>query len=104
MRKSHYHAVIEAISDLQARGFFLDFSVIGNRLLCAQEKRYLEPEEFEVLEIYTFYIGGPICEEAILYAIVSLDEPLKGILLRSGHRAKTMVPEILSKKIRKFWS
>ncbi len=56
--KNNYYNIIDAISDLQARGFFLDFNLIGNKLLCAQEKCYLGAEEFEVLEIYSLY-GRP---------------------------------------------
>jgi hypothetical protein len=81
MRKNNYCTIIEAISDLQARGFFLDFSLIGNQLLCAQEKCYLGAEEFEVLEMYRFHPRGPGRDETVVYAIECLSLPFKGILL-----------------------
>jgi hypothetical protein len=98
-----YYSIIDAISDLQARGFFLDFSLIGNKILCAQEKCYLAPEEFEVLEMYSFHVEGPGRSDTVVYAIESRSRPLKGILLNSGNRSKTPVPPVLFRKIRKFW-
>jgi len=92
MRKNNYCTIIEAISDLQARGFFLDFCLIGNKLLCAQEQRYLGTEEFDVLEMYSFYAGGLTRNETVVYAIESLFRPLKGILLKSGNRADLEIP------------
>jgi hypothetical protein len=85
MGKKSYCTIIEAISDLQARGFYLDFSLIENKLFCAQEQRYLETEEFDVLEMYCFHAGGPIRDETAVYAIESLTRSLKGILLNSGN-------------------
>jgi hypothetical protein len=103
MIKYNYYTIIDAISDLQARGFFLDFSLVGNKLLCAQEKCYLGAEEFEVLEMYSFQVSGPTGDETVVYAIESLSRPLKGILVNSGNQAATQLPPILSRKIRKFW-
>jgi hypothetical protein len=81
MRKTNYCNIIEAISDLQARGFLLDFCLIGNKLLCAQEQCYLGAEEFDVLEMYHFHVGGLTRDETVVYAIESLFRPLRGILL-----------------------
>jgi hypothetical protein len=103
MCKNNYHTIIDAISDLQARGFLLDFSLIGNRLLCAQEKCYLGAEEFVVLEMYSFHADGTARYETVVYAIESLCQSLRGILLNSGCQTQTRVPAILSRKIRKFW-
>jgi len=103
MRKNNYFTIIEAISDLQARGFLLDFCLIGNKLLCAQEKCYLGAEEFDVLEMYCFPAGSFARDETVVYAIESLSRPLKGILLNSTNQTPTYVPSILTGKIRKFW-
>jgi hypothetical protein len=103
MRKNNYCSIIDAISDLQTRGFLLDFSLIGNQLLCAQEKCWLGADDFDVLEMYCFHGGGLSRNETILYAIESLFLPLKGILLNSGCQTGTQVPPIIGRKIRKFW-
>jgi hypothetical protein len=103
MRQNNYCSIIDAISDLQTRGFLLDFSLIGNKLLCAQEKCYLGADDFDVLEMYRFHAGGLARDETVVYAIESLFQPLKGILLNSGNQILTHVPPILISKIRKFW-
>jgi hypothetical protein len=89
MRKKNYCTIVEAISDLQARGFSLDFSLMGNKLLCAQEQCYLGAEEFDVLEMYCFHDDGLSQDETVVYAIESLSGPQKGILLNSGNHYLT---------------
>jgi hypothetical protein len=103
MRKKNYCTIVEAIWDLQARGFSLDFSLIGNKLLCAQKQCYLGAEEFDVLEMYCFHDGGLTRDETVVYAIESLSRPLKGILLNSGNQTATQMLPILRRKIRNFW-
>jgi hypothetical protein len=106
MRKNKYYSIIDAIVDLQERGFFLDFSLVDNKLLCCQEKFFLAAEEFDVLEMYRFHAGhtSSVREETIVYAIESLSGSFRGILLNSGHQAKTLVHPILTRKLRKFWA
>ena len=84
MNKNNHYAIINAISELQARGFILDFSIIRSKLFCAQEQCYLEPEEFDILEMYHFHSSGRFRNRTDIYAIESLTRPLKGILLKSG--------------------
>ena len=88
----HYHTVSDAVSDLQSRGFSLDFSLIGNRLLCAQEKCFVGFNEFEVLEMHTIHTPDDTRKETTVYAIASICDPLKGILLNSGCHCKTDLP------------
>ena len=106
MRKNKYYSIIDAIVDLQERGFFLDFSLVDNKLLCCQEKCFLAAEEFDVLEMYRFHAShaSSVREETIVYAIESLNRSFKGILLNSGHQAIAMVHPILTRKLRKFWA
>jgi len=103
MHENNYRSIIDVISDLQARGFSKDFSLIGNKLLCVQEQCYMRAEEFDVLEIYCFDAGGATRDGTAIYAIESLSPPLKGILLNSGNQTRTQLPMILARKIRKFW-
>ena len=106
MRKNNYFSIIDAIVDLQERGFFLDFSLVDNKLLCCQEKCFLAAEEFDVLEMYRFHEShnSSVREETVVYAIESLNRSFKGILLNSGHQAIAMVHPILTRKLRKFWA
>ena len=81
MIKNNHCAIINVISDLQARGFTLDFSVIRSKLFCAQEQCYLEPEEFATVEMYRYQSSSRSHNLTDVYAIESLTRPLKGILL-----------------------
>jgi hypothetical protein len=85
MRKGTKYKIIDAIIDLQVRGFILDFSLIRNKLFCVQEKCYLVPDEVNVIEVHSFITGKFNRNKAIIVcAIESLYRPLKGILLSSG--------------------
>jgi hypothetical protein len=81
MHANNYQGVVEVISDLQLRGFCWDYSVAGDKLLCAQEKCYLSAGEFKVLETYSFEIRGRKNKTIAVCAIEPLDRPWKGILL-----------------------
>jgi hypothetical protein len=101
MHKNRYDTVVAAISDLQARGFFLDFTIVGDKLLCAQEKCYVGADEFDVLEKYSFYAGGQNANVTVVYAIESFFQAFRGVLLCSGSPTKTGVSHIFSRKMRK---
>ena len=103
MYRNNYYSVVSAISDLQARGFLLDFSLIDNKLFCAQEQCYVGAEEFEVLEIHRFYDVGRTRTETVVFAIETFSQGLRGILLNSCYRSPAQLPLILHRKIRKFW-
>ena len=86
MHKYTNYPIIDAIIDLQSRGFILDFSLVGKKLFCVQEKCYLLPDEVEVIEVHRFLSGKFDSDNAlIVWAIESLYRPLRGILLSPGH-------------------
>jgi hypothetical protein len=95
MRKKSYYTVIDTITDLQARGFIFDFSLISSKLFCAQGQYYLEPEEFEVLERYRFYSHERTRDQTDIYALESTTRPLKGILLNSGNRTSLQAIQLV---------
>jgi hypothetical protein len=101
MSLDNHYTIINAISDLQARGFILDFSIIRSKLFCAQEQRYHELEEFDVLEMYRFHSTGRSDRPTDVYAIESLTRPLKGILLKSGRWIAPQLPNILTRNAKR---
>ena len=103
MRRKNYYSVSDAISDLQARGFSIDFNLIDDKLFCVQEQCYLGAEDFEVLEMHRFYAIGATCNETVVYGIEAISRALRGILLNSCNHSLAQVPPILYGKIRKFW-
>ena len=102
LKMNKYINILDAISDLQARGFFLEFVVVGNKLLCTQQKFLFSAEEFEVIEIYQFDAVAHGPGEIIVLAIELIALPLRGILLSPDGR--TPVPPFLFQKMRKFWT
>jgi hypothetical protein len=81
MLRGKYNTVVEAISDLQARGFTEDFTIVDDQLFCAQEKCYIKAQEFAVLGTYDFHCASRK-KKKVLYVIES--PFLRGILLDSG--------------------
>ncbi len=68
-----YDTITEAISDLKARGYALDFNLQVNALQCFSPDINLTPEEFEIKEIYRFEGDSNPDDEEIIYAIESKD-------------------------------
>lgn len=74
--------IVDAIVDLQTRGYMLDFSLFHNKLFCAQQKCFFGLEDIDVLEKYSFQTGEAPGKKTIVYGIESLSFGLKGILLK----------------------
>jgi hypothetical protein len=79
----NYHNKIQAIIDLQQRGYDLDFILKDEHLLCLQERDLISPDEFEIAETYKFEENHGITETYVVYAIRSVQRDLKGILMTS---------------------
>lgn len=74
--------IVDAIIDLQTRGYLFDFSLLDNKLFCAQQKCFFGLEDFDVLEKYSFQPDNPAGKKTTVYGIESLSFGLKGILLK----------------------
>lgn len=90
---------IDTITDLQNRGFTMDFNLLGNRLFCPQTKSFINSDEFDVVEMYSFEDDRVNLEETVLYAIECFAFAAKGILQETAHDNTS----ILLSKIKKFW-
>jgi hypothetical protein len=77
-----YLTIVDAIVDLQTRGYLFDFSLLRNKLFCAQQKCFFEPDDFDVLEKHAFQVGEWPGKKTVVYGIESLSYGLKGILLK----------------------
>ena len=54
MSKKGTQNIVDAIVDLQTRGYSSDFIVMDNQLFCAQQKIFLRHDEFDINEVYSF--------------------------------------------------
>lgn len=77
-----YDNMVDAINDLKTRGYDLDFNLKENYLECANIKRQLSPNEFDIMEVYRFEGMTNPSDNSILYAIQSHDG-LKGVLVNA---------------------
>ena len=92
-----YDTMTEAISDLKQRGFNIDFNVEEGKLIAANIPLALQPEEFEIAEVYRFEGETDPADEAIVYAIESRHGQ-KGILVNGyGPEADGLSDELVKK-------
>jgi len=75
---------------------------MDNLLFCTQQKLFLNNDEFDINEIHSFPHSNSR-NETILYGIVSERHAIKGILLTQPTSRNNAVPNVLFKKMGKFW-
>jgi len=78
-----YNNIAEAIIDLQLRGYDQDFVIKNEHILCVQDSELISPDDFEVINAYKFGKGKKPKDNYVIYAIRSIHNDLKGILLTS---------------------
>lgn len=91
-----YDTVSEAVNELKKRGYTVDFNLGENCIVCHSDRFNLS--EFEIVEVYRFEGNSDPADEAVVYAIESLNG-MKGILVSGyGISAEGMSAE-MSKKL-----
>lgn len=78
-----YTTLSEAINDLTKKGYTFNFNINQDCIECGERKIQLQPEEFEIDEVYRFQEMSDIDNESILYAISSIHHNLKGLLVNA---------------------
>jgi hypothetical protein len=73
----------KVIIDLQHKGYDLDFILSNGFLRCAQDGELLGPDNFEIAATYQFESGSETDLPFIIYAISSIQNGVKGILMTS---------------------
>ena len=90
-----YDTVSQAVNELRARGYTMDFNLQENCIICNQQK--FNPEDFKIAEVYRFEGDSDPADEAIVYAIESKNG-LKGVLVNGyGISAETLSSEMAKK-------
>jgi len=95
----NYDTLSEAIKDLQKRGYSYDFNLTPECLECASLKLEINPEDFEVDEIYRFEGMSSTDDNSILYAISSKNGT-KGLLVDAYGVYAENISEAMRKKLR----
>ncbi|GAA3978864.1 hypothetical protein GCM10022246_33710 [Pedobacter ginsengiterrae] len=93
-----YDTVTAALTDLDNRGYNLDFNLTSEALECKSINLQLMPEEFEIEEVYHFEGMTDPADSSVVYAISSNLGNLKGVLVDGyGVYAENISPELLNK-------
>src|SRR5437763_15903345 len=76
----NYDTVTEAVQDLKLRGYATDFNIAFDKLICSNNKIFLNPDEFEIVEVYRFEGESNPSDEDVVYAVESKDGNHKGVI------------------------
>jgi hypothetical protein len=95
----NYSTVVEALNGLKTRGFTLDFNLVNGTLHSSSENINLQPEDFNITNIYRFEGESDPGDNTILYAIESQKYNIKGVFLNAYGVYSADVSEDLLKKL-----
>ena len=77
-----YDTLVDALHDLEQRGFRYNFNIAADCLHCQELNLKLYPDDFEVVEFYRFEGPTDPADSAIVYAIES-PNGTKGVLVNA---------------------
>lgn len=93
-----YDTVVEALNGLKADGYTTNFNIAFDRIICSEKKNMLNPDEFEITQVFRFEGETNPADEDVVYAVESKDGKLKGVLTSAfGMYADTVSTEMLQK-------
>ena len=76
-----YDTVSEAVNDMVKRGYTENFVVKNKTLYCHEKNVSLNPDEFNIDELFRFEGNTDPADETVVYAIAALHHSIKGILV-----------------------
>ena len=94
-----YTSMVDALEDLKKRGFTLDFNLANGVLHNSEQNINLEPDDFEIAELYRFEGMTDPGDSSILYAINSDKYHIKGVFVNGYGVYSDDVSEDLLKKL-----
>ena len=74
-----YDTVVEALEGLKAKGYTVNFNLAFDKLICSENKNILNPDEFEITEVYRFEGDTNPGDEDVVYAVESKSGNIKGV-------------------------
>ena len=93
-----YDTVTEALTDLNERGYRVDFNLAFDRIICKESGLFLYPKDFEITEFYRFEGPTDPGDENTVYALESKDGNVKGVLVAAhGAYSEDMDTDMLRK-------
>jgi hypothetical protein len=96
MQQHHETSLLETLEKLRKEGYTEDFNIRFDSLICGDV--CLVPSQFEVDQTFRFEGNTNPSDEAILYAISSLDGKIKGVVVNSyGVYSDDMTDDLMAK-------
>ncbi len=93
-----YGTLSQTINALQKEGYTMDFNIEEECLVCHKSNTTLSPDDFEIDHVFRFEGDSNPDDQSILYAISSMDNMVKGLLVNGyGISAETMTNAIVAK-------
>jgi hypothetical protein len=93
-----YDTVVKALEGLKKRGYTTDFNIAFDKLICKETKVCLDPDEFEITEVYRFEGETNPSDEAVIYAVESKSKDMRGVLVNAyGAYADPMSDTMINK-------
>ncbi len=94
----NYDTVSTTLNSLEERGYTTDFNIAFDKLICSATKACLNPDEFEITEVYRFEGETNPSDEAVVYAVESKNGKMKGAMVNAfGTYADPMSDEMIKK-------
>ena len=95
---NNYDTVTEALKDLKAKGYTINFNIAFDKIICQKTKICLNPHEFEITETHRFEGDTNPSDEDIVYAVESRDGMMKGVITSAyGMYADTVSTDMIKK-------
>ena len=76
-----YDNLVQAISDLKAKGYTTDFNLAFDQIKCSSTGICLLPSQFSIVAHHRFEGDTDPSNSSVLYVIESDDHVMKGILI-----------------------
>jgi len=93
-----FDTVVGALNRLQKRGYTINFNIAFDKIICADNKTILNPDEFEIIEVYRFEGDSNPDDEDVIYVIESKNGKEKGTITSAyGSYAETASTEMIRK-------
>lgn len=81
----------DIVMDLQKKGYDNDFVMQPEELLCVQKMQAVDPNDFEVAASYRFQAKRGEDKDCVIFALRSIRDNLKGILITYQNGFKEIV-------------
>jgi hypothetical protein len=94
-----YDTVLAALNGLKKRGYVTDFNIAFDKLICNETKVCLNPDEFEITEVYRFEGETNPSDEAVVYAVESKSKDMKGVLVNAYGVYADPISDAMIKKL-----